>query len=113
MATALERGFARGQTMTHNASPDSLTMPVEQRDIGCIIGRGGSKIRQLEQDSGARIKVCIIDIFCCNRSFLGYERVLLICNTFYNWQHALCAVTFRVDCVTLEKFFYCLNICLA
>ena len=57
MATALERGFARGQTMTHNASPDLVTMPVEQRDIGCIIGRGGNKIRQLEQDSGARIKI--------------------------------------------------------
>ncbi|XP_059147557.1 far upstream element-binding protein 3-like isoform X2 [Physella acuta] len=35
----------------------STTMMVESSNVGKIIGRGGSKIRDLEQDSNARIKI--------------------------------------------------------
>ena len=60
MSSAYEEShprFVRGMTFERRAE-ESLKVDIEQRDIGCIIGRGGSNIRQLEQQSGARIKVC-------------------------------------------------------
>jgi len=36
---------------------DSEVMQVESRNVGRIIGRGGSKIRELQDDSGAKIQV--------------------------------------------------------
>jgi len=36
---------------------ESETMQVESRNVGRIIGRGGSKIRELQDDSGAKIQV--------------------------------------------------------
>lgn len=38
-------------------SSDSVTMNVESQYLGRIIGRGGSKINELQDESGARIKV--------------------------------------------------------
>lgn len=34
-----------------------MEMQVERQNIGRIIGKGGSKIRELEEQSGCRIKV--------------------------------------------------------
>ena len=40
-----------------SSNSGGLTLNVPSREVGKIIGRGGSKIKQLEEDSGARIKV--------------------------------------------------------
>ncbi|XP_078487611.1 putative ATP-dependent RNA helicase DDX43 [Ciona intestinalis] len=47
--------FAGG---SDNLFDDATTITVDSRDCGKIIGKGGSVIRELEQKSGARIKVC-------------------------------------------------------
>ncbi|XP_014875603.1 putative ATP-dependent RNA helicase DDX43 isoform X1 [Poecilia latipinna] len=45
----------RGNEMSDGFQP--LTFKVENMSIGRIIGRGGAKIRELEESSGARIKI--------------------------------------------------------
>lgn len=40
-----------------NTASESITMTISARDVGRIIGKGGCKIRELEQESGARIKI--------------------------------------------------------
>ncbi|KAF7710396.1 hypothetical protein HF521_009268 [Silurus meridionalis] len=40
-----------------SASSRALTLSVENSQIGRIIGRGGAKIRELQESSGARIKI--------------------------------------------------------
>ncbi|XP_032408961.1 putative ATP-dependent RNA helicase DDX43 [Xiphophorus hellerii] len=45
----------RGSEMSDGSQP--LTFKVENMSIGRIIGRGGAKIRELEESSGARIKI--------------------------------------------------------
>lgn len=50
-------GYGRSQ------GGSSKTITVETRNLGRVIGRGGSKIKQLEQDSGARINVSENDHF--------------------------------------------------
>lgn len=39
-----------------------MHMEVSSRDVGRIIGRGGSRIRELQDQSGARIKIVKQDI---------------------------------------------------
>lgn len=46
-----------GQLRQPMANTQGQTMNVDSEDVGRIIGKGGSKIRQLENDSGCRIKV--------------------------------------------------------
>ncbi|XP_028279825.1 putative ATP-dependent RNA helicase DDX43 [Parambassis ranga] len=53
-------GGARGRwTFAHDKSDSSpsVTVAVEMSSVGRIIGRGGAKVRELEESSGARIKV--------------------------------------------------------
>nr|XP_026690921.1 probable ATP-dependent RNA helicase DDX43 [Ciona intestinalis] len=50
-----DKDFAGG---SDNLFDDATTITVDSRDCGKIIGKGGSVIRELEQKSGARIKVC-------------------------------------------------------
>ncbi|XP_023182740.1 probable ATP-dependent RNA helicase DDX43 [Xiphophorus maculatus] len=45
----------RGSEVSDGSQP--LTFKVENMSIGRIIGRGGAKIRELEESSGARIKI--------------------------------------------------------
>lgn len=46
-------GFGRGGRDEGNSS----SLSINTSDVGRIIGKGGSKIRELENDSGAEIKV--------------------------------------------------------
>lgn len=48
-------GWGRGRDQ--GASSESTTIDVDSQYLGRIIGKGGSKIRELESESGARIKV--------------------------------------------------------
>ena len=50
----IKRGFY-GETRRDRTPPLSLPVPADL--VGKVIGRGGAKIRQLEEESGARIKV--------------------------------------------------------
>ncbi|CAL1547625.1 unnamed protein product [Lymnaea stagnalis] len=49
--------FSGGFGGNRSGGGSSTTMMVESSNVGKIIGRGGSKIRDLEQDSNARIKI--------------------------------------------------------
>lgn len=53
------RNFDRGNQNRNNdgTNDEKKIIQVETNQVGRIIGRGGSKIKQLEQDSGARITV--------------------------------------------------------
>lgn len=53
------RNFNRGNQNRNDdgTNDEKKTIQVETNQVGRIIGRGGSKIKQLEQDSGARITV--------------------------------------------------------
>ena len=50
---------------SNSSNGSSRTMPVPSRDLGKIIGRGGSKIKQLEEESGARVKVFFLPFQSC------------------------------------------------
>lgn len=41
-----------------NMGGEPLMFDIDTGDVGRIIGRGGSKIRDLEEETGCRIKVC-------------------------------------------------------
>jgi len=49
--------YGRGGGGGERNGGDSTVMKVDSASVGRIIGKGGSKIRQLEQDSQARIKI--------------------------------------------------------
>lgn len=49
-------GMVSSSSVNDNAS-SSLTLTVQKRDVGKIIGKGGAKIRELQELSGARINV--------------------------------------------------------
>lgn len=55
------RGFggagSQGSSRTDNADGAPCTISINNRDVGRLIGKGGSKIRELEEKSRARIKV--------------------------------------------------------
>uniref|UniRef100_A0A674AJW4 RNA helicase n=1 Tax=Salmo trutta TaxID=8032 RepID=A0A674AJW4_SALTR len=51
------RGGRRGRGADGSASTPPVTFTVENTSIGRVIGRGGAKIRELEETSGARIKI--------------------------------------------------------
>lgn len=53
------RGQGGGRGYDGRGPQNSSSISVKSSDIGRIIGKGGSKIRDLEQDSGAEIKVKI------------------------------------------------------
>ncbi|KAF7651862.1 hypothetical protein LDENG_00104310 [Lucifuga dentata] len=51
-------GFGRWNAgCDRSASAPPVTMTVENASVGRIIGRGGAKIRELEESTGARIKI--------------------------------------------------------
>jgi len=50
-------GFGGGGYGGGRGGGESEVMQVESRNVGRIIGRGGSKIRELQDDSGAKIQV--------------------------------------------------------
>ena len=50
-------GFGGGGFGGGRGGGESEVMQVESRNVGRIIGRGGSKIRELQDDSGAKIQV--------------------------------------------------------
>jgi len=50
-------GFGGGFGGDRGAGGESETIYVESTEVGRIIGRGGSRIREMEEDSGCRIKV--------------------------------------------------------
>lgn len=53
-----DKGSGYSQPQTDMDFENSIeTLQVESREVGRIIGKGGSKIRQLQDDSGARINV--------------------------------------------------------
>lgn len=45
----------------NGGSDEQKTIQIDTSQVGRIIGRGGSKIKQLEQESGARIAVFYFD----------------------------------------------------
>ncbi|XP_023825536.1 probable ATP-dependent RNA helicase DDX43 isoform X2 [Salvelinus sp. IW2-2015] len=51
------RGERGGRGADGSASTPPVTFTVENTSIGRVIGRGGAKIRELEETSGARIKI--------------------------------------------------------
>ncbi|BFZ16468.1 hypothetical protein BsWGS_19507 [Bradybaena similaris] len=51
------RGGSRGGGGFSSSGGDCETIHVESTEVGRIIGRGGSRIRDMEADSGCRIKV--------------------------------------------------------
>ncbi|XP_029031480.1 probable ATP-dependent RNA helicase DDX43 [Betta splendens] len=55
----IERGAPRPRAFIDEGmrSSPSVTITVDNSHIGRIIGRGGSKIREIEENSGARIKI--------------------------------------------------------
>ncbi|XP_014679702.1 PREDICTED: far upstream element-binding protein 2-like [Priapulus caudatus] len=50
------RGFGDG-SWNGDWQKDPITIMVNNRDLGRIIGKGGAKIRELQDDSGTRIKI--------------------------------------------------------
>ncbi|CAI8021536.1 Probable ATP-dependent RNA helicase DDX43, partial [Geodia barretti] len=52
-----EGGGGRGWGSQADEGEDSITISVARSEVGRIIGRGGQRIRELEEKSGARIKV--------------------------------------------------------
>ena len=50
------RGSESQHSFTSGGS-NSMTIPIQQQDIGLIIGRGGAKIQELQRSSGARIDI--------------------------------------------------------
>lgn len=51
------RSGGRGGGFGGGAGSDAETIFVESSEVGRIIGRGGSRIKEMEHDSGCRIKV--------------------------------------------------------
>lgn len=43
---------------------DEVVIQVNQRKLGCIIGKQGANIRKLENDSGAKIQVRFLKFRC-------------------------------------------------
>ena len=42
------------------SASNTLTIRVASKEVGRVIGKGGSKIKELQEQSGARIKVCTL-----------------------------------------------------
>ncbi|KAH9503731.1 hypothetical protein Btru_067269 [Bulinus truncatus] len=57
MIEVSSRGSGRGGGFGGSTGGESETIYVESSEVGRIIGRGGSRIRDMEADSGCRIKV--------------------------------------------------------
>jgi len=52
-----------GGSWRENGS-EPVVMTIESDLVGRIIGRGGSKIKELQDQSGTRIKVCMSSLVC-------------------------------------------------
>uniref|UniRef100_A0A8C6LAK9 RNA helicase n=1 Tax=Nothobranchius furzeri TaxID=105023 RepID=A0A8C6LAK9_NOTFU len=51
------RGRVHGGLQADKSESSAVTITVESSSIGRVIGRGGAKIRELEENSGAKIKI--------------------------------------------------------
>nr|XP_015800199.2 probable ATP-dependent RNA helicase DDX43 [Nothobranchius furzeri] len=51
------RGLVHGGLQADKSESSAVTITVESSSIGRVIGRGGAKIRELEENSGAKIKI--------------------------------------------------------
>ncbi|XP_026287837.1 heterogeneous nuclear ribonucleoprotein K isoform X1 [Frankliniella occidentalis] len=73
MASRNERGVGQTSGVQREGEGTDLRMLVHQSQAGCIIGKGGLKVKELRDKTGARIKIYTN---CCPQST---DRVVQIC----------------------------------
>lgn len=89
MAARNERGVGQTSGVNREGEGTDLRMLVHQSQAGCIIGKGGLKVKELRDKTGARIKIYTN---CCHKSltcgkFLATFR-LTIDETGISWKNA-------------------------
>lgn len=72
--TAVYQKINRTKTRTKNVSNfrNTLTMNIDSRKVGKLIGRGGCNIKELAEKSKARIKVSTIMTHCVVNTILTH-----------------------------------------
>lgn len=66
-------GYRNNNYGGNNDGAENMSFEVESEHVGRIIGKGGAKVRELQDESGARIKVTTSKVFSMN----NYSRCTL------------------------------------
>ena len=93
-----------GQQPVDPSSLESFSIEVPQSIVGLVIGKGGDKIKEIQDMSGASVQVCVSVALCCR----GVSRVLGVDfdKPVLRGDRILCFVVYDFSPVCLFLFFF-------